>query len=58
MIAHAVVADGDLHAAATSRMLGDVEVNDSSAVVEKDDEDEQDSASDGRYGRSLTPSLG
>ena len=35
------------------RMLGDVEVHDPPAVMEKDDKDEQDSARDGRDGKEI-----
>ena len=34
-------------------MLGDVEVHDPSAVVEQDDEDEQDAARDGGDGKEI-----
>jgi hypothetical protein len=35
------------------RMLRDVEVNDPPALMEKDDDDEQDSTRDGRYGEEI-----
>ena len=35
------------------RMLGDVEMNDPPAVVEKDDEDEEDSTGDGLNGKEI-----
>jgi hypothetical protein len=34
-------------------MLSDVDVHDSPAVMQQDDEDEQDSARDGRYGEEI-----